>query len=131
MKLRAILYEATRNVVCALSAYALLLQLILGAAAGAAHARAIETGVICTSDGAQRAPGIPSDPDHHGADANCCAWACATPMGATLAPAPTSVQARVPEHGNGLATTDATGTAIRGPPLRSTPQAPRAPPVLS
>lgn len=131
MKLRAILHEATRNVVCALSAYALLLQLILGAAAGAAHARAIETGVICTSEGTQRPPGAPSDPDHHGADANCCAWACATPMGPTLAPAPTSVLAHVPVRGDGLAATDATGTTIRGPPLRSTPQAPRAPPILS
>lgn len=131
MKLGPILREALRNFVCACFAYALVLQVVLGGAAGAANATTVGAGVICTSEGSQRSPEVATDADYHAAGQDCCALGCPASTGATLGHAPMSFVRLRPGPSSRISLTAVIGNMIRGPPVRSTPQAPRAPPVLS
>jgi hypothetical protein len=136
MNASAAMRETLRNIVCASVAYALVLQLVLAAMVSGAHASAPLTGVgtrgvICTSSGAVSAP-LESDAlDHHRSGGDCCSLGCASP--APSAPPTLRVLAGVLPIERRLvgAFPRFDGGAIRGPPARSAPQAPRAPPLNS
>ena len=135
MTAATILREAFRNVVCASFAYALVLQLVAGALVSAAHASLPPKepgglGAICTTNGMVPSASDPAESDHHRTGEACCAMACAAPS-AFLTPPQVASAPRAPGSGVGMASSRAAEAAIRGPPIRSKPHAPRAPPGLS
>jgi hypothetical protein len=136
MNARTVIREALRNMVCASFAYALVLQIILGAIGSGAHTSALASGlggrsVICTSAGATQMQPEPTGADHHRSGIDCCSLGCAAPAPSVPPLAQTLSEILAPEPLIDVATGRPVDTIIRGPPIRQMPQAPRAPPILS
>jgi hypothetical protein len=71
--------QRARTVIAGLTVAAICVQLLVGAAAGAAMAGTTPAGflgVVCSQNGASKSPGAPSTPAHGDHDDLCCLASC-------------------------------------------------------